>query len=270
MTALLPRLPKRRMWIMATKVIMPQSALDTLFLEFTSDEGFVCFPQWMMDNLHLEERDRVVMKTANLRKGTYVKLQPHTMDFIEISNPKAVLEKALRSYSCLTTGDTIMISFNNKKYLINVVETRPSAAVSIVETDCEVDFAPPLDYKEPEPVRPSPPPRVGEVQPEGTEVIPFRPFTGVRRRLNGKPIVSSSPAVVEPDPLPREEPNAASSSNVSRHQAGRSLVFDASRARQSSSRPNMVGETNSEEPSSAAEPPKFQPFTGKEEIYTER
>lgn len=43
-----------------------------------------------------------------------------------------------------------MVAYNNKKYYIDIVETRPSHAISIIETDCEVDFAPPLDYKEPE------------------------------------------------------------------------------------------------------------------------
>lgn len=48
-----------------------------------------------------------------------------------------------------------MVPYNNKQYYINILETKPSNAVSIIETDCEVDFAPPLDYKEPE--RPSAP-----------------------------------------------------------------------------------------------------------------
>lgn len=56
----------------------------------------------------------------------------------------------MRNYSCLTTGDSIMVAYNNKKYYIDIVETKPSNAISIIETDCEVDFAPPLDYKEPE------------------------------------------------------------------------------------------------------------------------
>jgi hypothetical protein len=43
-----------------------------------------------------------------------------------------------------------MVAYNNKKYYIDIVETKPSHAISIIETDCEVDFAPPLDYKEPE------------------------------------------------------------------------------------------------------------------------
>ena len=43
-----------------------------------------------------------------------------------------------------------MVAYNNKKYYIDIIETKPSNAISIIETDCEVDFAPPLDYKEPQ------------------------------------------------------------------------------------------------------------------------
>jgi hypothetical protein len=43
-----------------------------------------------------------------------------------------------------------MVAYNNKQYYIDIVEAKPASAVSIIETDCEVDFAPPLDYKEPE------------------------------------------------------------------------------------------------------------------------
>lgn len=63
------------------------------------------------------------------------------------------LETTLRNFSCLTTGDSIMVAYNNKQYYIDIIETKPAPAISIIETDCEVDFAPPLDYKEP--VRPS-------------------------------------------------------------------------------------------------------------------
>jgi ubiquitin fusion degradation protein 1 len=50
-----------------------------------------------------------------------------------------------------------MVAYNNKKYYIDIVETKPSHAISIIETDCEVDFAPPLDYKEPEKSKPTVP-----------------------------------------------------------------------------------------------------------------
>lgn len=38
----------------------------------------------------------IQFKSATLPKGTYVKIQPHTTDFLDISNPKAVLETSLR------------------------------------------------------------------------------------------------------------------------------------------------------------------------------
>lgn len=44
----------------------------------------------MMENLLLQEGDIVRVKNMTLPKGTYVKLQPHTKDFLDISNPKAM------------------------------------------------------------------------------------------------------------------------------------------------------------------------------------
>ena len=120
-------------------------------LEFVAEEGVVYLPYWMMQNLLLTEGDIVRVQYTKLPKGNYVKLRPQTKDFLDISNPKAVLETTLRSYTCLTVGDSILINYNNKRYFIDIVEARPNDAVSIVDTDCEVDFAPPLDYVEPAP-----------------------------------------------------------------------------------------------------------------------
>ena len=50
----------------------------------------------MMQNLVLAEGDIIRVRSASLPKGSYVKIQPHTTDFINISNPKAVLETTLR------------------------------------------------------------------------------------------------------------------------------------------------------------------------------
>jgi ubiquitin fusion degradation protein 1 len=121
-------------------------------LEFIADEGMVYLPYWMMQNLLLQEGDVITLRSATLPKGTFVKLQPHSTDFLDISNPRAVLETTLRNFSCLTVGDTIPINYNNRQYFIDIVEAKPAAAISVIETDCNVDFAPPLDYVEPEPV----------------------------------------------------------------------------------------------------------------------
>lgn len=279
------------------KIIMPPSALDRLaylqidypmlfelsnpsaskmthcgVLEFIADEGFIYLPYWMMENMLLQEGDIVHVKTASLSKGTYVKLQPHTQDFLDISNPKAILETTLRSYSCLTTGDTIMVAYNNKKFYIDIVETKPSNAISIIETDCEVDFAPPLDYKEPEkPTRPTlsnnPSP---EVEEEPANKIPkFSAFTGSARRLDGKAAVQSVVPVSSPL-LKQKQPEATTSdsigstppSSTSRKRSGK-LVFGSNTDQPPNGKPKATPKESSQEPTQKAEEPKFQAFTGK-------
>jgi len=90
-------------------------------LEFIAEEGMIYMPYWvrisflfvceskysgsygltrlivcffdiiqMMQNLLLQEGDIVRVRNVTLPKGTYVKLQPHTTDFLDISNPKAM------------------------------------------------------------------------------------------------------------------------------------------------------------------------------------
>lgn len=44
----------------------------------------------MMQNLLLTEGCAIRFTNVSLPKGTYVKLQPCTSDFLDISNPKAV------------------------------------------------------------------------------------------------------------------------------------------------------------------------------------
>jgi len=104
-------------------------------------------PYWMMELLLIEEGGFVTVTSATLPKATYVKLQPHNSAFIDISNPKAVLENRLRHFSCLTEGDEIVIEYNGKPFYLTICQVKPCeiAAVSIVETDVVLDFAPPKD-----------------------------------------------------------------------------------------------------------------------------
>ncbi|KAJ1608160.1 ubiquitin fusion degradation protein with double Psi beta barrel fold [Cryptosporidium canis] len=115
-------------------------------LEFIAEEGTCYMPYWMMQNLELQEGDITSIMNTSLSKGTYVKFMPLTMDFLDITNPKAVLETSLRNFATLTVGDVINILYNNQSYKINVLETKPNNAISIIETDIQVDFAPPPDY----------------------------------------------------------------------------------------------------------------------------
>lgn len=117
-------------------------------LEFVAEEGTCYMPYWMMQNLQLQEGDITSIMNTSLSKGTYVKFMPLTMDFLDITNPKAVLETSLRNFATLTVGDIITIQYNNNYYRISVLETKPNNAISIIETDIQVDFAPPPDYVE--------------------------------------------------------------------------------------------------------------------------
>jgi ubiquitin fusion degradation protein 1 len=156
------------------KILLPPSAFDTLarlqvdypmlfrlqssqkgtmthcgVLEFTADEGTCYIPFWMMQNLLIEEGSVISVTNISLPKATFVKLQPQHVDFLEITNPRAVLEHALRNFSCVTKGDVICVPYNSKNYHFELKEVKPQDAACIIETDCNVDFDAPVGYKEP-------------------------------------------------------------------------------------------------------------------------
>jgi ubiquitin fusion degradation protein 1 len=105
-----------------------------------------------MQTLDLEPGDLLRVQSTDLPLGTFIKLQPQDVSFLEISDPKAVLENAFRNFSCLTTGDIFTFSYNDNTYSIAVLETRPEnpkKAICTLETDLSVDFAAPIGYEEP-------------------------------------------------------------------------------------------------------------------------
>lgn len=193
------------------KIIMPPSALDQLtrlnveypmlfkltnnkinrsthagVLEFVADEGKIYIPYWMMHNLLLEEGDMVQIESVSIPVATYSKFQPQNVEFLDITNPKAVLENCLRNFACLTTGDLIAIKYNNTTFELSVLETKPGPAVTIIECDMNVEFAPPVGYTEPqkkakqeEPMAVDP----SELMPEPAGFVAFK---GAGTRLDGK------------------------------------------------------------------------------------
>ena len=164
-----------------------------------------------MRMLALDEGSPIYIKGTQLPRGRFVKIQPQTTDFLEISDPKAVLEQALRNYPTLTPGDIIEISYNCLTFEILIMQVEPDAeGISIVETDLEVDFAPPKGYVEPAPRMRTPPPtlasRLGIDQKRHDTILPDRagapsqtifgdaapapgaaaPFKGFGQTLSGK------------------------------------------------------------------------------------
>ncbi|KAG0666585.1 ubiquitin fusion degradation protein [Rhodotorula mucilaginosa] len=133
-----------------TNPLNPELNTHAGVLEFIADEG--C----MMDQLRLNEGDPIRIVGGRYPKGKMIKIQPQSVDFLEVSDPKALLEGVMRNYSCLTAGDIIEIGYHTLTFRLLIMEiTPPGPAISVLDTDLEVDFAPPVGYVEPEYKRPS-------------------------------------------------------------------------------------------------------------------
>lgn len=169
--------PDREYTNFGGKVFLPPSALDKLtrlhitypmlfelingreeklthagVLEFIAEEGKIYLPQWLMNTLLLEPGDLIQIKSTDLPPGRLVKLQPQSPTFLDISDPRAVLENAFRNFACLTKGDIFTFSYNDQTYDIAVLEIKPDTdqhAIVTMETDLEVDFATPVGYEPP-------------------------------------------------------------------------------------------------------------------------
>lgn len=64
---------------------------------------------------------------------------------------RGLLEKAVVGRCTLTVGDEVWVTWCGKEYPLRVVEVQPDdagGAVSLIETDVEVDIAPSQDYEE--------------------------------------------------------------------------------------------------------------------------
>ncbi|KAM5351969.1 hypothetical protein ACJ41O_004692 [Fusarium nematophilum] len=161
-----------------SKIILPPSALDKVsklhvqwpllmelingekgkhshagVLEFIAEEGRAYIPQWMMETLGMDVGDMIQIRTTSLELAKMVKLQPQSVSFLEISDPKAVLEKAFRNFATLTKGDVFNFEYNDEVYEVAVLDVKPETdkmGVSMIETDVSVEFAPPVGYVEPE------------------------------------------------------------------------------------------------------------------------
>ncbi|KUJ09050.1 putative ubiquitin fusion degradation protein 1 [Mollisia scopiformis] len=181
-TVMLPG-PEREDLNYGGKIIMPASALEKLtrlhitypmlfelingrdertshcgVLEFIAEEGKIYLPHWMMQTLLLETGDLVQIKSTDLPPASLVKLQAQDVNFLEISDPKAVLEKAFRQFATVTKGDIFSFKYNDTVYDVAVLEVQPSSekmGVSMLETDVKVDFEAPIGYVDPPKTRAS-------------------------------------------------------------------------------------------------------------------
>lgn len=133
-------------------------------LEFVAEEGRAYIPQWMMEVLQLDVGDMIQVRTTSLSLAKMVKLQPQSTKFLDISDPRAVLERAFRNFATLTKGDVFNFEYNDEVYDVAVLDVQPPSTkmgVCMIETDVSVEFAPPVGFVEPERQSGTSTPRVG-------------------------------------------------------------------------------------------------------------
>eukprot|EP01125_Pyxidicula_operculata_P006527 TRINITY_DN2254_c0_g1_i2.p1 TRINITY_DN2254_c0_g1~~TRINITY_DN2254_c0_g1_i2.p1 ORF type:complete len:249 (-),score=52.75 TRINITY_DN2254_c0_g1_i2:19-765(-) len=155
----------------------------------------------MMNDINVTTGSRVDIHTCSLPRATYVKFQPQSVDFLEITDPKAALEYHLRSFACLTCNSHLLMKYGAKDYYLKVLEIKPVSqykAVSIIETDFVVDFEAPVGYVEPQRVVKEPeyvsqdgdldPSQIHDEDDSEEEKPKFTVFSGSGVRISGKKV----------------------------------------------------------------------------------
>ena len=104
-----------------------------------------------METLDLKQGDFIQISNTRLPSGKLIKIQPQSPDFLEITDPRAVLEFTLRQFTTLSPNDCFWINYADRVFKVKVLETEPdSRGILVIETDLNVDFAPPVGYVEPD------------------------------------------------------------------------------------------------------------------------
>lgn len=159
-------------------------------LEFTSSEGTVGLPPWMMKHLKLRKNSHVHVNKVDLLKGKFMKIQPQHPDFLKIKDVRDTLERAIQSYPVITKDTTIPFTDTETgtTHELLIVSIDPGdSAISTIDSDLEVDFDTPKGY-----IAPVPPPLKSfamDLHKYTFERPSFAPFSGTGNTLKGKEVV---------------------------------------------------------------------------------
>jgi hypothetical protein len=123
--------------------------------EFCSgNDMHIYMPAWIMHNLYLNDMDEIklCLLDPEIPPAKKIIVQPHDSIFLTLDNHKSVLENSLKNFSSLTAGTSISVHHDGEEYPLSIVAVEPTHQfVSLIDTDVEVEFLPPLDYVEVKP-----------------------------------------------------------------------------------------------------------------------
>jgi len=116
-------------------------------LEFSGKEkDTIYLPVWMMRNLKVKSGGSVTLKSVfNVPSGESATFKPEKEEFFDLIaqlGPQEFLESKMKHYSILSKGERILITHEKKKYYIDIVDTQPKSAISILgDVDLNIEFA---------------------------------------------------------------------------------------------------------------------------------
>lgn len=215
-----------------------------------------------METLSLRSGDFVQISNARLQSGKMIKIQPQSPDFLDITDPRAVLEFTLRQFTTLSPNDCFWINYADRIFKVKVLETEPdSNGILVIETDLNVDFAPPVGYVEPTPTKftksiASTLGIIGSVVKESPSTS-FVPFGGAGRSLR-----SSSPGIKSPAPTPTNS-TTSTNNDLSPVDPNRPVTLQLPRNTMFFGVSSASTKKDEKETASTSEPEVFKPFQGK-------
>lgn len=213
-----------------------------------------------METLSLSLGDFVQISNTRLPSGKLIKIQPQSPDFLEITDPRAVLEFTLRQFTTLSPNDCFWINYADRIFKVKVLETEPDpTGILVIETDLNVDFAPPVGYVEPDYSKPASEPYVKSIahsiaqygiSPATANYGSEGPFSGTGQSLRNSLVSgTASPLPTPTDKKAQFDPNKPTAIRLPKNTMffGISSAKPAS-AESSTSSPHSVSESDSAAP----------------------
>ncbi|CAO3637227.1 unnamed protein product [Mucor hiemalis] len=130
------------------KIVLPASALEQLLLQAGSSGNLPSPLTFELRHPHTGAIRHCGVKEFSsestiLPKGTWTRLQPLSADYRDITDYRAALEAHLRGhYTTLTKGQILTCRYGGRAYEFQLSDLKPKDAVSITDTDLEVDMEP--------------------------------------------------------------------------------------------------------------------------------
>ena len=123
-------------------------------IEFNGEPGYVYIPDWIFKKLRVSDDCMITIKSIVVPRASSIVFKPNTYKFEDCLANSGALARILPHYSVAMKGDYFRINFNNKNYILQIVDVKPSAICDITEGDVAYTYVPADDT----PKKPAPNP----------------------------------------------------------------------------------------------------------------